>query len=842
MKLKRILCSVLTVLLVLPFLCACNTVEEPVEILYYDSGDNLETYTMENEFLKFTMTGENSYFTLEDKTTGQVWSSIPVDAANDSRADTTMKKWLQSTLILTYTVTSGLNTIFDNYTYSILNGTFQITQTESSIRVDYLIGQQERIFIIPEAVSVERFQELIGQMEKKEQSSIKGVYSKLDQDDLQKSEDPEALLAKYPLLATEEAIYIRRESAAAYRFEAAEEIFAKYGYTEEDYENDKAVKVEEEDKIQFNVSVEYTLEGNSMAVNIPGDSIRCRDSEQLTNLQVLPYFGAGSSEEEGFLLIPDGGGAMLDFNSRKGNASSITSKMYGWDMTRERAQMITENKVSYPVFGIQKGESFLLTIAEEGIGDLTLTTNLSGNRNGYNSITPSFEIIHGDLVYVSSKSLVQVMVYEKVRLYEDYQLRYFAGAGDSYVDMANTYRDYLMEKHPELTEQDDTSMPVAVELVGALDHITQVLGIPMQQILPATTYAEAIEIISSIQSMGIDNLHVKYNGILNGGVKQTSLLKTSLVSQLGTKSELQALVDLLEASGDKLYLGAYGTHVFDSAMFDGFSSTQDAVRNTLSDIVEAYPYNKVTYQQTGDPYFILNAEATVTAGANLSSFASQYGFSGVSFNDIGAYVNSDFSKEKPMSRNNTAAIHAQVLKAAKESGQGIMIDCGNDYAVVYADFVLNMDLQGSSYDLVSRQVPFYQIALHGLVSYAGEPINMAENYEYNLLKSIETGAGLYFLFADISAAELQMTEYGFYSSANFSAWKDSMTELYQDVNSKLGHVYNQKITDHVYLTEQVTCTVYEDGTQVIVNYGNNAYESEFGTIESMDYLVAGGNK
>ena len=151
-----------------------------------------------------------------------------------------------------------------------------------------------------------------------------------------------------------------------------------------------------------------------------------------------------------------------------------------------------------------------------------------------------------------------------------------------------------------------------------------------------------------------------------------------------------------------------------------------------------------------------------------------------------------------------------------------------------------MDLSGSHYDLVSRQIPFYQIALHGLVYYAGDPVNLADSYEQNLLKSAETGAGLYFLFAQIPAMELQTTDYTFYSGALFENWEQELMAIYSRYNQDFGHTANLAITDHAYVTDQVTVTVYEDGTCVYVNYGATDYTAGGKTVKSMDYLVTGG--
>lgn len=842
MKTSKIFCAVLFFIILLSLLSGCEKEVTADPIIFYSNENNSESYTMENQRFLFQMDGATSYFTLTDRQSGEVWSCVPEDAASDPLADATMKKWLQSTMIITYSIPSGLNTIFDNYSNSIAHGSFQILELEDGgIRVDYLIGQQERIFIVPEIITEARFDAILENLERSQQSAIKAIYRKLDPNNPPADETRESLLEKYPL--TEQGtVYIQREGVADYRYEQAQELFAQQGYTYDDYLSDRIQTDSQQTLIQFNASVIYRLEEDGLTVQIPGDSLRCSDDYLMTSLQVLPYFGAGSTQDTGFLMIPDGGGAMLDFNVRNGTATSVSSKVYGWNTAKAREQMISENKVSFPVYAIQKNNGYLLTVVEQGAGEMTLEANTSGNRNSYNSLIPSFEIVHSDLVYVSTKSNVQVLVSEKTRQYEDLCLRYMPGSGDSYVDMAHTYRAYLMDTYPGLSVQEQAGLPVAVELIGAMDHITQVAGVPMQTVLPATTYDEASQILQQLQQLGITDLHLQYNAILNGGMKQTSLQKVKLIQELGSRNQLQQLAQQASQGGTSLYLGGYGSTVLDSAAFDGFNENADAIRDTLSDIVQAKAYHAVTWQTTGDPYYILNAAACADAMTNLSQTAQEQGFTGVAFSDIGSVVSSDFNRETPCSRDAMAAMQAQQLAAMQAKGQQVMIRGGNAYAVPYADFVVDMDLIGSSYDLVSRQIPFYQIALHGLVDYAGQSINMARNYETNLLKTIETGAGLYFLFAEIPPQELQVTDYTAYSSARYAQWADTLQDLYGQLNAQLGHTYSLMITDHRYLTDQVTVTVYEDGTQVFVNYGSAAYTLENGmTVQPTSYLVTGGN-
>ena len=246
MKTSKILFAILFFILTLSLLSGCGKTEESESAVFYSNENNSAEYIMENEYLLFSMDGETSYFTLTDKKSGEVWYSVPENGAEDPVADTTMKKWLQSTMIITYTIPSGLNTVFDNYSNSIQSGSFQIEQlSDGSVRVDYLIGEQVRVFVIPEILSEERFEELISNMAKNEKAAVKAIYRKLDPANPPSGETAESLLEKYPMTA-EGAVYVQREGVAEYRCEQVEELLAQYGYTYEDYENDKIVTDEEE--------------------------------------------------------------------------------------------------------------------------------------------------------------------------------------------------------------------------------------------------------------------------------------------------------------------------------------------------------------------------------------------------------------------------------------------------------------------------------------------------------------------------------------------------------------------------------------------------------------------
>ena len=163
---------------------------------------------------------------------------------------------------------------------------------------------------------------------------------------------------------------------------------------------------------------------------------------------------------------------------------------------------------------------------------------------------------------------------------------------------------------------------------------------------------------------------------------------------------------------------------------------------------------------------------------------------------------------------------------------------GNDYAVPYADMVTYMDLAGSGYTILDEEIPFYQLAIHGLVNYTGAPLNTCGDEQQELLESAEYGAGLSFSLMRETAFALQKTLYTEYYASDFAVEHDRMMEIYNRYNSELGHVFNQQMTDHEKLGENMSCTTYEDGTKVYVNYSfDDAVTPDGVTVPARDYLV-----
>ena len=128
-------------------------------------------------------------------------------------------------------------------------------------------------------------------------------------------------------------------------------------------------------------------------------------------------------------------------------------------------------------------------------------------------------------------------------------------------------------------------------------------------------------------------------------------------------------------------------------------------------------------------------------------------------------------------------------------------------------------------------------AIHGSVSYTGDAVNLAADYVGQLLSCAEYGAGLNFTFMYEDTKVLQDSVYSGYYAASYQRWKQDMLSMATRYESDMAGLNTLKITGHEYLTSEVTRTVYEDGTYVLVNYSLQDYDYNGNVVPARDYAV-----
>ena len=810
--------------------------------IFYYEGDE-QPLTMENDELLFEMDAATSQFTVTNKATGKVWRSNPEDWDKDSLAKGTTGERLASTLGITYI--DSITTIeLNNYTNSIAYQSFQPrAQEDGSIRVDYAIGKIERIYRIPSAITKERYTAFTDQMAKKDRKKLSNYYSLYEPGKLDKKTNKDEIIALYPSV-TEQPLYILKDGIDAKGKQTAEDYFASVGYTEEDLAIDNELKAGEREKSGaiFNVSVIYRLEGKDLVVEIPYSEITCGSDYPITYVSVLPNFGAGSNKEEGFILIPEGGGSLINYNNGKVFQESYYANMFGWDYGTKRTEVINETEVAFDVFGMSQEDGSFICIMEGANSYGGISADVSGRLCDYNTVYAKYNVIHSDTYDVTSRSPRLMLMYENRIPDDTVSQRYRFLDGNGYVTMAKAYSEYLKAKPGMKQTEVGDDLPLNIELVGAIDKKQVRFGVPVDTIIAGTTFEEGGQILTEMTEAGFRNLNIRYTGWANGGVRQKVLTSVHTVNELGGDKAMRELIALAKEKGVNLYFDGISCFAYNSGIFNGFIPFSNASRFTTREVAKLYAYDIVTYRESDwmDPYYLVRPEYAKNCADNLIRALSDRQADGVAFRDIGNLLSADYYDSDTITREQVKEMNKKTLQDADAAGLKISIKEGNEYALPYADLITDMDLTGNTYGIIDEKVPFYQMAIHGMKNYTGEAINLAGDYQGALLECAEYGAGLNFTFMQTDTLVLQDSNFSCYASAGYGPWKDQAFGMITRYQREMAGLNKLEMTNHEKLADGVSLTEYADGTKVYVNYNDSDCKVGGVKVPARDYLVKRG--
>ncbi len=851
MKQKRILAALLICAILLTICKPCAVAADTGALQVTNSTyaeEMIKTMdkVAENEFLELYLEEKETVVAVRDKASGALWFSNPVDMEKDTVSTSYYQKVLKSQLYLTYIDKKTKVSTINNYTSSIENGQFEIENVENGVKITYFIGDSALMIRLPDAITEERMLVFLNQMSSSEQKKINRNYTLYSLETLEEDEKEE-MLSKYPVLA-EQNLYVLRSGTKDYMREELAEYFESVGYTQEDFELDAANNAanEEEAKPWFRVPLVYQLEGENLVVSVDPKQVEYNtNGYYLVNIDVLRYFGA-SLEENGYLFVPDGSGALIQFHNGKTKEASYSAVVYGQDATMiyntwYQSQVDAQNTIKLPVFGIKEKDKVLFAVIEGGDAYASIKADVSGKYTGYNDVYASFNYLQygatslSDMVGAQSYYMYSDEVFEG-----EYKLRYsfLSREQADYSGMAACYREYLKEAGVLGEKVTEDKLPFYVEYIGAIDKPKTFLGIKYDAVEAVTTFAQAEKITGLLKENAVDNLNVIYSGWMNGGLRGTAATKLSIESKLkegGTS--LSGLQDYMKNAGVDLYMTVDLQYVYEDDFFDGYSSIRYAPRYFDNTVIKINQYglaSRVSEDKLANlisPYHVSGITGEFTGKLN------KQGVEGVNLGTLSWELFSDLQSSTYTDRQMAERENSEAMQTLKASGQKLMGDNANAYALGYVDELVNAPLYSNNYRVIDEEVPFYEMVMHGYMEYAGEAMNLADDYQTAFLKSVESGAGLYFKWIYADNAVLKDTEYDYLYSVNYEVWLERAVKDYADMNLKLGKLSGYEILSHEYVEKDVAKVTYEDGSVVYVNFSENNVTVDGTLVPAGDYVA-----
>jgi len=713
------------------------------------------------------------------------------------------------------------------------------------IRVYYDFGEEKKLWV-PEVMTKKVYEEmLLPALSSSEKRRIGRFYPLYSKDD--KPEDYNSKLKKYPVLE-KEALYIMTDELPERFYEEIYNYMVEIGYEKEQYLEDMkslGIEVAEgEASPGFKIPVEYKLDNDGFSAKVLTSMITDKnDSYHLTDIALLSGFNTGIDTENSYYLVPDGSGALINlFDNKSGSFSKV---LYGYDYTVQKNQFsqVAQNAI-FPVFAQAHSTNGFFAIVQTGDEACTLLANKKGS-NLSNNIYAQFNVCATD-VSVTGESL-------RIKPYNLYANGYIKAEPEvkyvltpehtqSYSAMANYYRDYLTKKGDIEKKKAQGSIPLYIDFSGVYEKKDSFLGIPYNNKIVLSTLSGINSALDYLYEQGITNVNIRLNDYTKNGQQLNAGTKLGLYSRVGSLKELEALADKLEDKGNTVYIDKTVLLSDKHSFFGSFYSQRDASKRLNRTIGIKHTYDLVIRkpeESINSQYLVSPKKYEQYAQSFLNSLPEIKGM-GISESYAGQILFSDFNSEKAYTRSDAAAELEKVLEQYSKDNS-VITNTGNFYTLKYSDAFLNMPLTSSSYLVQDAQVPFCQMVLHGSIDYAGNAVNTAKEPKYMILKSVESGASLYYSCIEKKDGELINTDFEKYISATpFDNSKQEISELYKKYNEALSVTYGQYIKAHEYINEFVTKTLYENSVCVIVNYSSQTVNVDGTEIAGMDFAVIKG--
>lgn len=788
---------------------------------------------------------ETTEIRITDDQTGSEWFSNPQDREQDAIANGANKALLSSQITVSYFTGTGQEIIKNNFFDATRLGQFEIEKVGDEVRVSYIIGEAPKDYIHPLAMEKEKFDAFFDTLDKKAQKLLKRRYSLQDPAKL-KGEKRDEMLAQFPEIANK-PFYVLRDGIKDYILEDISSAFEEGGYTVEQKAEDEAeagLEQVTQEVLNVTVNIYYSLKDGDLMVRVPMKEIEFDPSFPVTEISLMGMFGAVGSEDEGYLFIPDGSGALIQANNGKLSTNHYLAHVYGVDRaTRQTVQVGTPEQVTLPVFGAVSGEQAFLGIIEEGSSLASIKADISGRSNSYNTVNPIFSVLTQDIVDLREIAGNNVIMAYQQAVYEgDIRIRYrlLEGERAHYSGMAAEYREYL-EAQGAFERLQGERFPLQLEVLAAIDRNRPILGIPANRIQELTSITETRELITQLNEAGIKDLDLRLSGWANGGLKQGYAKSVKPLGDIGSRKQLEELQSALTELGYGFYPDATFSYIYRNTWFDGFRPSAHASRYLDREVVEYTKIQPSTMipSQT-NPFWLLSPKVGTRYLTSFGEEIREAYDSGLSIRDLGRDLGSDYLRQDEINREKAMHMWTQSLDTLKEAGQPMMFEYGNAYTLPYADVILDTPSKSSEYQITDQSIPFLQMVLHGYVDYSLEAANLSGDWEGILLKSLEYGAVPRFTVMDERGSILKNTNYSDYFSVDVDLWQDHIIEAYQKLEPVLGPLRTETIERHEQLAEGVSQITYSNGQVLTVNTSLDAYSDDGMTVPAMDFIVEKG--
>lgn len=590
----------------------------------------------------------------------------------------------------------------------------------------------------------------------------------------------------------------------------------------------------------FRFDLNVTLENGKLVVNIPESSVEEYMQDKWTpeanyfmlrNIILFPYFGSTIGEDDGYIVIPDGSGALIGLDKNPDTKSSFVIDIYGEDAgylnptfdSRAFSKKEVE-RITIPLYGMVHdiGKTGFYAVAEEGANYSQLNYASTGVKNSYYQTYFGFKYRQSYEQYQSRSNEEQrrTSFQDDVNNYPlTVKYTFLTGEEATYVGMAKHYQQDLVQAGV-LTANNKTNynqVPLKIDFIGS--EIKE--GILSTKMTTITTYEQVVKIIKQLQNDGYNSLNVSYKTYN----KDEQGYRFDVYRQLGGKSGFEEMITFFNQD-DNLDFSYYLDYV------RSYKEYSTGHAQTLS-------RREITHIELSRMYYSYNVNDTrlyLDYAENDLKLLEKYGILNVSFNGFESAVYTSYNDEIIYSTRNMNEVN-NALNYLNENNISTSIYAPDAYMYSHLDSYYDAPLSSSDYSISIASIPFIQLVLNGYVDFYSEYLNFASDETTTLLRLVEYGVFPSYILTGANTYELKLTNSSNVYISEYDVMQDRMALYYDMIEAGVAVSINNEMIDHTFIDEGIVMTSYQDGTKIIINYTNTPYVYQSTTVQGSSYEV-----
>ena len=604
------------------------------------------------------------------------------------------------------------------------------------------------------------------------------------------------------------------------------------------------------DSTSFIIPIMLTLKEDYLEVELLIDSINEMSETRILKISMMQVFGAGNPKDEGYILLPDGMGSLMNFNEYYHNINVYDGYVYSKDPTSGAGVNelvygidLTES-IRMPVYGIKKNDSAYLAVMTQGAANVTLKAYCSGMLNSYNFIYPTINI-RDSQTRRTGAGTSGAGVYYSDELPSNFIMRVYPLAGDDadYIGMAEKYREYLINDVGVEPLAEDVGTPMNVTLIGAYKKTKHFLGFPYTGVDSMTTFGQAEEILTDLTDKGVDNMICGMLGWNSGGLEDAVSTSFNPETKLGGKKGAKKLLSTAKELDVPIQFDVDLVNFYKSSgSYTKINSTVDGL--DLSPVA-LFPFivsvNRVDRERT--PHYLFHPTTMMEISTKFVQDASKVGIENYSFSTLGEDPYPAYNSDDVYTRDEMTVTVTDIMNNVAEQTDGIITSAtGNSYILPAANNIIDAPIYSSKLYFAREEVPFFHIALRGLTRISGPALNLSAETDDVILRSAQYGVGLYAVLSHESSSNLKETAYNYYYSTEYALLGEDMANAYKRLKVVYDAIDTATISEYQIVSEDFKVTTFANGAKVYVNYGDTDITYNGVKVPAVDFVVVGGDK